>query len=78
LTRDQALRLLGLSEGYSEEELKRAYREKARRYHPDVAGAGSTELFIQLRKAYELLSTFQSGSVELLLTHQTIFDIVKA
>lgn len=35
MTREEALEELGLEEGFSEEEFKRAYRDLARRYHPD-------------------------------------------
>jgi len=42
------------------EEIKRAYRRLALRYHPDVCPpsrrAESTELFLELRRAYETLS----------------------
>ncbi|XP_062194221.1 chaperone protein dnaJ 20, chloroplastic-like [Phragmites australis] len=42
------------------EEIKRAYRRLALRYHPDVCPASrraeSTELFLELRRAYETLS----------------------
>lgn len=68
---------MGLSESFTEEELKKAYKALARKYHPDVAGSGATEMFIQVKKAYDLLSVFQSSVAEMLLTHQTIFSIVK-
>jgi hypothetical protein len=43
-----------------EEDVKRAYRRLALQYHPDVCPpsrrAESTELFVELRRAYETLS----------------------
>ena len=42
------------------EEIRRAYRQLARRYHPDVCPpsrrAESTERFLELRRAYETLA----------------------
>lgn len=35
MTREEALKELGLEEGFTEEEFKRAYRDLARKYHPD-------------------------------------------
>jgi molecular chaperone DnaJ len=57
---DDHYRLLGVSPEASAEELRRAYRQLARRYHPDVAGAGSTETFRRIAAAYALLSDVAS------------------
>lgn len=49
--------LLGLARDATLEEIKGAYREAARRYHPDVnSKPGDTELFIDIQQAYEVLS----------------------
>lgn len=49
--------LLGLTRDATLGEIKSAYREAARRYHPDVnAKPGETELFIDIKQAYEVLS----------------------
>lgn len=49
--------LLGLTRDATLEEIKSAYREAARRYHPDVnSKPGETELFIDFQQAYEVLS----------------------
>ena len=48
---------LGLSSAATREEIRRAYRVLARRYHPDVNPGGSTaEKFRQISRAYEVLS----------------------
>ena len=49
--------ILGLTPGASSEEIRRAYRILARRYHPDVnPGAESTEKFRAIAEAYEFLT----------------------
>lgn len=47
---------LGLTEGASMEEVKKAFRSKARQYHPDLnKEAGAREKFIEIHEAYEFL-----------------------
>lgn len=51
------LRLFGLTEGFSREELKKAYRHLAKRYHPDSApdDPQAHRRFIEISAAYERL-----------------------
>ncbi|MCG9886725.1 MAG: molecular chaperone DnaJ [Cyanobacteria bacterium] len=49
--------LLGVSRDADKDELKRAYRRLARKYHPDVnKEAGAEEKFKEINRAYEVLS----------------------
>ncbi|MEJ2300818.1 MAG: VWA domain-containing protein [Anaerolineales bacterium] len=49
--------LLGLTKDATAEEIRSAYREAARRYHPDVnSKPGETELFLEIKEAYDILS----------------------
>jgi molecular chaperone DnaJ len=50
--------LLGISRDATPEQIRKAYRQLARRMHPDVNGgdAESTERFKQINSAYEILS----------------------
>jgi molecular chaperone DnaJ len=49
--------LLGVSRDADKEEIKRAYRRLARKYHPDVnKDAGAEEQFKEINRAYEVLS----------------------
>lgn len=48
--------LLGVKRGASEEEIRRAYRKLARKYHPDVnKEPGAEDRFKEISEAYEVL-----------------------
>jgi len=51
-------RILGLSKGASSNEIQKAYRELARKYHPDLNpdDKSAKEKFQQVQKAYEVLN----------------------
>ena len=52
--------LLGVSRDADADTLKRAYRQQARKYHPDVnKDAGAEDRFKEIGKAYEVLSDSQ-------------------
>ena len=53
--RGDPYRVLGLPQGASVAEVKRAYRSLAKRNHPD-AGEGSLARFLEIQAAYEMLS----------------------
>lgn len=53
-------RILGLRAGCSPEEVKKAYRKKAREFHPDINHTEEAkDQFILVTEAYEFLITYQ-------------------
>ncbi len=53
-------KVLGVSRDASEADIKKAYRQLARKYHPDVNKAsGADEMFKKVQHAYDILSNSQ-------------------
>lgn len=51
---DDPFKILGVSRDASEDEIKKAYRKLAKKYHPDVnKEAGAEEKFKQIQNAYQ-------------------------
>lgn len=48
--------VLGVSPGAGADEIKRAYRQLARRYHPDISGDERGAAFLEVSRAYEVLA----------------------
>ena len=48
-------KVLGVKEDASTEEIKSAYKKKAKKFHPDVKGTGDEELFQEILEAYNIL-----------------------
>jgi molecular chaperone DnaJ len=47
--------VLGVSPDAGAEEIRRAYRQLARRYHPDISGDDRGAAFLEVSRAYEVL-----------------------
>lgn len=73
----EALATLDLAPNCTVEDLKSAYRKRARETHPDRAGAESAAVFIRVKKAYDVLLEKGTGVHVVSLTHHSIFNIVK-
>jgi len=48
--------VLGVSPDAGADEIKRAYRQLARRYHPDISGDDRAVAFLEAARAYEVLA----------------------
>lgn len=51
-------KVLGVSKNAGSEEIKRAFRELAQKYHPDKPG-GDAEKFKEVNEAYQVLSDLE-------------------
>ncbi len=56
--------LLGISQGANKEEIKKAYRNMARQYHPDANSEDqdAEERFKEIKQAYEYLLAHSDGN----------------
>ncbi|MBO0799296.1 MAG: molecular chaperone DnaJ, partial [Blastocatellia bacterium] len=63
--REDYYKVLGVKRGASQDEIRKAYRRLARKYHPDVnpGDKASEEKFKQLSEAYEVLSDAKKREV---------------
>jgi hypothetical protein len=56
--------LLGISEKATVEEIKKAFRTKAKQYHPDITSdSDAKSKFIQIHEAYEILIHHKTGLI---------------
>ncbi|HEY9886288.1 MAG TPA: DnaJ domain-containing protein, partial [Vampirovibrionales bacterium] len=55
--------LLGVNQNSSTAEIKKSYKQLARKYHPDNSSTGNEEMFKKIGEAYAVLSDSQKKSV---------------
>jgi hypothetical protein len=61
----ESYELLGLKPGTSVDEIKKAYRKKAREFHPDINHSpDAKDMFIKITEAYEFLLSY-CGNISL-------------
>lgn len=62
MTREEALKILGVQEGFSEDEIKKSYRKLALKYHPDrnQGDKDAENKFKEIASAYEYLTKPQT------------------
>lgn len=60
---DDYYEVLGVPRDASADQIKKAYRKKAMKLHPDVAGPGSEDAFKKVQEAYEVLQDPQKRAV---------------
>ncbi len=60
MTISDYFKILGLEKGSTVDEIKKAYRKKARAFHPDLNHSPEAkEIFIKITEAYEFLITYR-------------------
>lgn len=57
MEKEECCKLLGVSKNYTKNELKHAYQEMSKKYHPDVVGPQNKQYFIKISAAYKALMT---------------------
>ncbi len=55
--------ILGVKRNATLEEIKKAYRELVRQYHPDVGETSDVERFLEVQEAFEVLSSSERRKV---------------
>lgn len=75
MTNEEAIKILGLSRGFTQDDAKAAYRKLARKFHPDVAGQAFTKKFAQINEAYNIISNLGDNFSSCILTHESIFNV---
>ena len=55
--------ILGITRDATEDEIKKAFRQQARKYHPDNKETGNEEVFKEINQAYEILSNPQKRAI---------------
>ena len=57
MTKRDYYEVLGVSKTANDDEIKKAYRALAKKYHPDISkDPNATEKFKEVQEAYEILS----------------------
>ena len=61
---DDPYKILGLSPGASDDEIKKAYKEMAKKYHPDLNGNSpeAAEMMKKVNEAYDILINHKASS----------------
>ncbi len=64
MMRDDPYEILGLKPGATDDEIKKAYKEKAKKYHPDLNGnsAEAAEMMKKVNEAYDILINHKNAS----------------
>lgn len=77
MTRKEACYLLGIREDASDEQIKKAYRYKAKLYHPDANPESNTmEYYIRIQMAYEYLMNMRTSGVSTNMAGNSAYGMV--
>ena len=77
MDRQTALKILELREGYSEDELKMAYRRACLRHHPDkTRSMEDGEMFHSVQEAHLFLKNEEAASKDAMFVHPDLFNFL--
>lgn len=74
-TRQEACAALGLSVYATTDQIKTAYKELVKKYHPDVTGKDDATIYNTITEAYQFLISETNGKV---LTHSRVVGKAKS
>lgn len=76
MSRKEACWLLGVREDASDEQIKKAYRYKAKLYHPDAnPGSNTMEHYLKIQKAYEYLMNTHTSAAPVNMAVNNPYDM---
>ena len=77
MSKQEALSILGLTMSATDKDIKKAFRNLAKKYHPDVVGEEGKDKFITIQKAYDSLTNGTFSAPAIVVTHSSIFKVVR-
>ena len=70
---DDPYKILGLKPGATDDEIKKAYKEMAKKYHPDLHGNSpeAAEMMKKINEAYDIFGTYKADASSILPKDKT-------
>lgn len=69
------LELFGLKVDFKEQELRKVYKEFAKKYHPDNKETGDVEMFLKISQTYDRLINLSVNKFA--INRKNIFEVIR-